>query len=695
MVAYNKAMERKQNIPLVIMTPLILVFLVGYQYWFGGENVVVGVVFCIALIVLNVLGAYEHPLRYGAGMLAVALLIAVATTVAHLNIYMLGAVTLITLFCSVYFLFGDFHAILYLPVNLGFLYILAIPSPTERISYRIAALVTGALVGTAVLWVLRRIHKVTSLPIELSSLVTSIAQRTLLLAGAYDADIEPEPTAHLLARISSVNTRLYHQPLHARSLDEVTEMRISVVLTLERLVTALAKLRSDHALTPFERQCLAKLAGLLERIGESSGDLKRWHEILPEITSFLREYKHTDEPSGTAISPELYEVVSAFDVLSYQVGTIRKLRALDDVSDISVQKASWARELYTVARPKNLRLSFALKYSITLSVLVIASNFIPLTHSYWLYWTAAILIKPFAEDTTDRARKRVIATLIGVILFGALFGFISDTTLLLTIAIALELLSFQLPFNTIPQIVAATAGSLSIIALATHQIGDPTVERISLVLAGVLIALIVTRYIFPYRIAQTSAQLIARSLRLSLELAAHVLEVRIRFEKSDSYEQLNRATMHDIKGVSLALSSIEHQIELNNRIKKLPSVTQFVMNQHKLVNNIYFFYATYRGLGYDDELVLSFMTQLLDIVRNVSSTLSTQIIVSMHIDHEHFEPVSNFSQELKKLNAELDAAFAYSLSNAQRLAVDSLSTVVSGLMTALTLISADQGSEQS
>lgn len=569
-------MERRENIPLVIMTPLILVFLVGYEYWFGNENVVVGVVFCIALIVLNVLDAYEHPARYGAGMLVVSLGLAVATTIAHLNIYMLGGVTLLTLFCSVYFLFGDFHAVLYLPVNLGFLYLLAIPSPPGRLGYRVAALVTGAAVGTLILWTLNRIHKVTSLPVELSELITSIAQRTLLLAGTYDADIQPEPTERLLARISSVNTRLYHQPLHARSIDEVTEMRISVVLTLERLVTALAKLRADHVLTPFDRQCLARLAGLLERIGESSGDLKRWHAILPEITSFLEEYKHTDEPSGASMSPELYEVVSAFDVLSYQVGTIRKLRAQDDIADISVKKASWARELYAVARPKNLRLSFAFKYSLTLTLLVVASNYIPLTHSYWLYWTAAILIKPFAEDTADRAKKRVVATLIGVVVFGALFGLVGNPTLLLTIAVVLELLSFQLPFNTVPQIVAGTAGSLSLIALATHQIGDTSIERISLVLLGVLIALIVTRYLFPYRIAQASAQLIARSLRLSLDLAAHVLRIRIRFEKSDSYEQLNRATMHDIKGVSLALSSIEHQIELNNRIKKLPSVTQFV-----------------------------------------------------------------------------------------------------------------------
>lgn len=111
-------MERRENIPLVIMTPLILVFLVGYEYWFGNENVVVGVVFCIALIVLNVLDAYEHPARYGAGMLVVSLGLAVATTIAHLNIYMLGGVTLLTLFCSVYFLSATFMLCCIYPLTL-------------------------------------------------------------------------------------------------------------------------------------------------------------------------------------------------------------------------------------------------------------------------------------------------------------------------------------------------------------------------------------------------------------------------------------------------------------------------------------------------------------------------------------------------------------------------------------------------
>ena|GEM_PF-1832081 len=677
-VLLESILMKRNYVITAILAGTMLILLLGSEYIFGRDNLVVGIIFSLALVIINALDVRTRPLTLGAMILSISLALGVVAWVAGFSLMLTIVITFAVIFLSTYFLFGDFQAQLYLPIVAGYLYLISDPGSPDRLPYRFFALATGALVISTAWWLIVYLKKRESISNLFDRLIGEVAQHATATAGSSEIEFVPTPIPDILEQINEINQHLYAQPVRSHEMSAILEMRISLILTLERLIMAIGTLRIDHEPSPVERQCLADLAGLLEEIRQHPRDLKRWRALEPDVQAFSSKYRALIDSSDAETSTILFEVVSAVDVLSGQIDILRNLWDQDKVERNEVGDMFWARELSRIVRPNSLRRTFAFKYAIALTLTVLAGFFIPWSLFKWTGWTIAFLVKPYVEDTDRRSRLRIIGTIVGISVFTLLLAIVTDNTALMVFGMAFQILAFLLPFNTYPQTIIATLGTLTLVSLASNETGWLlSLERVAFVLLGAVIAVIVTRFIFPYRVTIASVDLVERSRHLSYLMLKKVLSTRIADVKTGTNHPVNDEAKRNIKGTALAINIIEHQLMLNNQIREFEQINQFVKTQHELVNDIYFFFASFPHMPEEHEAIDRVMIKLNDLITRIDHELVRQ--EGRHTRYggpDFYAMTYSYLDELEALQRRIDAAFAYVDDEDSKLSLNALGNIV-------------------
>jgi uncharacterized membrane protein YgaE (UPF0421/DUF939 family) len=387
------------------------------------------------------------------------------------------------------------------------------------------------------------------------------------------------------------------------------------------------------------------------------------------------------DSSEAEASQTLFEVISAVDVLSDQIFTLRNLWAQDRVKRTEVDDMFWARELKRVVRPNSLRYSYALKYASTLALAVAVGFLVPFPLFKWTIWTIAFLVRPYAEDTSQRSRVRIESTFIGIVLFTALFAITDIHPVLLFCGIALQILSYLLPFNTYSQLTISTTATLVLVALATNETGFTlSLERAGFVILGAIVATAVTRFVFPYRVSVVSVDLVERSRHLSYLMLKKVLSNRLAYEKTDDFARINDEAKPIIKGTALAINIMEYQLRLNSQIREYEQINEFIRHQHALVGEIYFFFASFPHMPKDHKVIDRIMIKLLALITRIDDELVRVEGRNTRYGGPDFYALRyTYLEELDALQRRIDAAFAYVDDEDTRLSLNALGSIVEKL----------------
>ena len=661
-----------------ILALTMLTLLVGIEQLFSRENLIVGIMFALTLVVVNGLDVHLPPFEMSAIVLGISLALGVITWVANLNIILTLICTFGVIFLATYYLFGDFHAPLFVPVVIGYLYLLFSPETADHLPMRFLALIFGASVMMLAWTIINHLKSRESTTALLDNLIGEVARYATATAGSSEIEFVPTPLDKLQEQIDIIDRRLYTEPVRSNEMSLLVELRISLVLMLERMILAISTFRIETDPSPIERQGMAELAGLLEDIRTSSGDLKQWRRIEPKIQEFSTTYRQLVDATHVDASPAMFEVVSAFDVLADQIERIRTVWAKDDIKRTEVSDMFWAQELARIVRPTSLRRRFALKFAITLTLAVLISHFVPIPLFTWTVLSIAFMMRPYIEETDTRSRDRVKSTFFGIGLFTLIFAVASNSHVLLLIGIGLQVISFLLKFNTYPQMIVSTAATLSLVALASNETGLMlSLERVAFVLLGAIIAMMVTRFIFPYRVTIANVDLVERSRHLSYLMLGRVLRNRLQFEQLESLDEFNEETRSLIKGTALAISMIEHQLRLNSQIREFEQVDLFNQEQRLLVNDIYFFFASFPHMPQDHAVIDRVMVKLENLISRIDAELvRAEGRNTRYGGPDFYDMKYSYLDELNALQRRIDAAFAYVDDEDTRLSLNALGTIV-------------------
>lgn len=664
-------MIKNGPLPYWISIPAVIIFIAGFRFAFGGSNAPVGLMFFMALIIFSHSTQIEiKPLRDSYKIFFATAAIALASYAASLNPYLGLGINLVSFFIIIFFLFGSFQNILYLPAVLGYLYMLSTPSSAADMPMRILAVGTGTIFLSLGLWAYQKSQKAFSVAEKLNLLMHMSANKARELSGSADLDLVYESTLDIRYQISSLLGDIYrHQSRHKTS-HIIDEAQVSLALALERFVTTFQAIKHSRAPEPNERRALAELAVLLD---DMPADINS-HEALAGFTRRMNDFTHRWESSDT-LTPEMIEILETCHV------TVRQLQKMDrelyqnSFANLPIKKTLTRKKLQRVMRPDKLRLIFAAKFAVSVSALYLAAQLSGIPHAQWAAITLAFLIRPYAEDTSQRSKQRLKGTLFATALFLLIFSFIDSWYLQLGSIMLANLIYSRAPRPSTQMVTWATFAALSSMALVTTDYTTLGIERSIFVVLGLLVAYLMSRFVFPYRVAKSSANLAFTYRHLTYDMLQLFTYLRLRRRKpsileADASDETpsSRSISSAFEGLAVNASVIEQQIALNNRLLHSSEIMNFCLHQDHLVADIHFLFTTLRSNTAKRESIKHLLQELEDVTYFMDG-----------IDAEDFFNNKEAAEKLSVLASSIDAAFGFIPDREVKMALVTMRRIVDGL----------------
>ncbi len=318
------------------------------------------------------------------------------------------------------------------------------------------------------------------------------AEKTLVHSGAAAAVVAPLSglnlsAARLAVRVAAVRTALDSAPGQAA--------RRRLAPALVPLFDTFAQLARDVALAVVSRQpshlaaCeirLRRLAGLLGAVEARAAALGREEADAAQLPGLLLRIGELLEPLVAAVRATVARsgerAAFPLELLDLETWRLRPLAASIDLSP---------------------RLDPALvRFSLRLAVLtaggVLAFKRLGLPHGYWLPFTIVVVLQPDYGSTRERAFLRVLGTLAGGLVAGAVLWFHPPPFLLLPLTFAGV---FLFCYHVRRRYALAIFGVTIFVVLLMERAGGAgaavAVERFAITLAGGLLALAAALLFWP------------------------------------------------------------------------------------------------------------------------------------------------------------------------------------------------------
>lgn len=459
---------------------LICVFVSGFSGVFGQENSLVGVIIIVLALTMLSRDLSVRPVWNLGVMCACTLAMG---TFSFLSVWLgdpfVGAaLNFMFVFGACFYALHDLSSPMHFPFLLGYAFMLSAPIGAEGIPLRVAALLLGSVfvVGLNVLF-----HHVSRGRRERDGMVAICREVSSLCTTVKAGSVAT--TDRLDGLCSTMNGYLYER-LKSRFVSRPGDRRmLDVVVSLQVIGTAVCDRERDPAV-------LDGIAGISDALASfQQGD--DMQPLLDRIDSFLREMD-ADPETRTALR------ILRDDLWRMSFSTTEERFDEADVP-ASFRAGTILRENM---RLDSVRFTFSFRMALMFSLCAFAWQYSGDENAKALVFTTIAMVQPYLEGTARRTAMRLLGTFVGILAAIASLVIAGGDLGTLT---AILLVANYVFTVTAPKRYEVMMAFITLSSLLTAMMTNPPetilTERVTMIIAGVLIASIANRVILPYRLA--------------------------------------------------------------------------------------------------------------------------------------------------------------------------------------------------
>lgn len=221
----------------------------------------------------------------------------------------------------------------------------------------------------------------------------------------------------------------------------------------------------------------------------------------------------------------------------------------------------------------SIRFKFAMRMAIAMTIALFAGEYLGYYKVIWAIITMMSILKPYYEETVDKARERVIGNIIAIVITGSIINLADNVYL--TVAILVISLYLLYGFKEYYKISLFAAMASICLASLTQNINVLIYYRLFYLLVGVAMVFIVNRYVFPYHLKDGVLQLIDKILRLNCRLMNTIVKSQ-GSEESDS----------EVRDIILHSMLLTEKLYQRNLQYNDEGISRFIIINRKFVINI-------------------------------------------------------------------------------------------------------------
>lgn len=470
----------------------ILIFVNVFQKVFGMENSIVGVIFTIMMSASMVRDLTATPIRHLC--LQTAILFVMATAAC----FVLNAPPLIALginfaviFLILYAFTYEYVSHLYFPYILSYLFLVFIsPVTPQELPKRLLGVFTGAVCIILYQLVTGRKRVVeTTHDVLISMIDRADGYITHLLSGK---EVVKEPE-QLRADLCKLSKMVYDRRKRALCISDASFAMIDSGRGLENLVLLLYEI--EGPMTEQRRNLLQQV----------SSTLKSFREFMSKNANDIPSLRQDGFlVSGNAEAEQVYRC------LDYIRNHMMKMTSPEKRVHYPKSVLSLSVRLKAALHVSPVRVVYALRTSCLLAACTLFVQLLGLPHGKWLLFTVASVSLPYADDVCPKAKKRIMATLIGGLCSVVIFSLVTSATgrtlvMMLSGYLSFYFSDYQSTFAC--STVGALGGAIFMETFSWGPVGYMSIVRLEYIVIGVLVALAVNCLILPFKRATATRQL--------------------------------------------------------------------------------------------------------------------------------------------------------------------------------------------
>ncbi|MBY0221551.1 FUSC family protein [Sporosarcina aquimarina] len=564
-------LTKKMILTNTLLFIFILGFVLGFGAVFGSENILIGVSTITAMLMLLERDLTSHPIRNTMKFVVLNLFIGIAAFLTGFNMWLAIPINFIAMFVISYSLLFNLKNPLYFPFSLQYVFILAMPVAADQMPLRLASLAFGALaiMGMQMLANKNRITK--SGDQKVQTICTALIEKMRLLQKGEPLE---EITEQITSDISGLRGIVYDKREENYFLTEEGRLKLNISVALEKIDILLDEISEEEMREVMLQdiiQCLELAIGGLQ-------DKETMTLLEDTFDQMLHKYK-AERNHNIVVLRMLNHIGFLKDNLA-ELSNLGKehynvVKRLEQIPQ-KFQKLTISE---TPSHTNSIKLSYAIRMAVGISLTGFMIDFFDLVEGRWMMFTVLSVIIPLYEQSQKKMRDRIFATTIGAVAVTILFMiFQSYTARSVLLMMAGYLMSYvkAYRYNTI----LVTFSAIGAVALVTGTTEVLTLERVAFVVAGVILASLINKFILPYKLEDAN-----RDLWSMYNDTVHEMLVEAKEKVKGGGDQ------HAIKNLLLITTMIEDRLKLNNQDTPSTDGVAWLKHQRRAANTLYELYG--------------------------------------------------------------------------------------------------------
>ncbi|MGL5416110.1 MAG: FUSC family protein [Clostridium sp.] len=528
----------------------ILAYVILFKTIFGEDNILIAVMSVTGMLMYMGRDLTGELLKYTFKFVGFYLLIGIGTFIASGNMWLAIFVNFAMVFVISYSFGHVLKNAMYLPFTLLYLFLLAYPVSASGLPLRLIALVVGALVIVAPQLLINK-NKVKKAS---SKIINGLFD---LLNKKVELILEGKKTKELDAQISRMMTSLkniiYDKKEKKFYISDEGRGYLDILASLDKLTQLMNNGTLDEE--------------TLKEVKEGIGEVKLlFNKEENKVSEYVQGIK---EKYKNSVSISNIQGIGSIILL------IDTLKNLENKKSTRVNVIKGIKEdAYGLKNIKfnSIRTSYALHIAIEIAIGCFIMDYFNLHQGRWIMYTVLSLTNPILEITKNKAKDRVIATIIGAVFIGVIFSFIKSPTIRTLIVLAAGYANVYC-VTYVQKMITVTISAIGACIMANsayigaeHMVTNPvllSLQRIGLILLGVIIALIINKLFFRYDVSKVNSNLEGISRNLTKDLVSNLDKI-LRGEKLDHY----------INNVYILMTQVNETIKTNMKLVKKSDLTE-------------------------------------------------------------------------------------------------------------------------
>ncbi|GKV65972.1 MULTISPECIES: FUSC family protein [Sporosarcina] len=564
-------LTKKTIVTNTVLFVFIIGFVVGFGAAFGNENILIGVSTITAMLMLLERDLTSHPAGNTMKFIVLNLFIGVAAFLTGFNVWLAIPINFVAMFIISYSLLFNLKNPIYLPFSLQYVFLLAMPVAADQMPLRLASLVFGALAIMGVQMLANKNRVTKSGDKKIQVICTSLIEKVELLKKS---EPHEEVSTQIASEISGLRSMIYDKREENYYLTEEGSLKLNISVALEKinlLLDAAAAEYAHHPVLTDTVQCIH----LAQNSLQDKEMMVAFDELYDQV---LKKYKaeHTHD---------LF-ILEMLNQIGFLRTNMHELQALGKEHYYVVKKLEQIpkkfQKLSITEKPghtNSIKLSYAIRMALAITISGFIIDYFDMPESRWMLFTVLSVIIPLYEQSRKKMRDRIFATIIGAAAVTVSFLIVQNHTarsvLLMTAGYLMTYVKVY-RYNTI----LVTYSAIGSVALVTGAVQVLTVERVLFVAAGVVLALLINKFVLPYKLEDANEDLWAMYEDTVQEMAVEVQD-----------KAAGGGNAHAIKNLLLISNMIEERLKMNNQAAPERAGVAWLQHQRRIAVTLYELYG--------------------------------------------------------------------------------------------------------